>query len=98
VAKVIPTILLDPVVSEPEPALTPEQQEPVNSALNRESVVLTGPAGCGKSVIVRVIKAAFETRHQQYHTALQDPGRRSAAEHEGPWRLAVTASTGIAAM
>jgi superfamily II DNA or RNA helicase len=98
VAKAVPPIPLDPVAPEPEPELTAEQQEIVNRVLKRESVFFTGPAGCGKSVVVRAIIAAFDSLNAAHNAALQDPASRSAALHEGPWRLAVTASTGLAGM
>jgi ATP-dependent DNA helicase PIF1 len=65
-----------------ESALSPQQKHLMARALRGESVFFTGPAGTGKSVLLRGIIRALFFRDK--------PGFNS--------RVAVTASTGMAAL
>jgi hypothetical protein len=55
-----PAAIIDP---EPEIVLSPPQQRILDMVLSGKSVLIHGSAGTGKSVLIRAIKKAFETRY-----------------------------------
>lgn len=76
--------------AEPGPPLSPQQAEILARVMRGDNIFFTGPAGTGKSVLLRAIIKAFKEK-EEAHAA----GGGSSRAESG---LAATASTGIAAM
>ncbi|WVN90430.1 uncharacterized protein L203_105666 [Cryptococcus depauperatus CBS 7841] len=91
-----------------EPVLSPQQSQILSRILEGESFFFTGSAGTGKSVLLRAIIQAF--RQKEMEEELLNPvdtekltflkhikkSRGSVKDQVQRWKLAVTASTGMA--
>lgn len=90
------------------PTLTPEQAQILDRIILGESIFFTGPAGTGKSVLLRAIISAFkdrqsgegeeEVRRREQMAGQILSGRQYEGVRQKGWNLAVTASTGMAAV
>lgn len=89
-----------------EPDLSPQQQDVLRRVLDGENLFITGPAGSGKSVLLRAIVRAFRQREEASGEALPElpasapppGGKKAEVRKRRPFSmLAVTASTGKAA-
>lgn len=91
------------------PKLSPQQQKIFDSILKGNNVLIHGSAGTGKSVIIRAVRAAFDDRHaqleaqkaidaEQAHRPAPPAPPPAGAVPTEPFKLAITAPTGLAAM
>jgi Cdc6-like AAA superfamily ATPase len=99
-----------PLTAPNDPPLTEQQAEILERILNGENIFFTGSAGTGKSVLLRAIIRAFKERydaemaedvkHKKANGETSSSGEAYGVDEvkERRWKLAVTASTGMAAM
>jgi hypothetical protein len=88
----IPSPNPNPQVTEPEPeapVLSPAQQKILDKVLLGQSVLIHGSAGTGKSVLIRAIKKAFETRYESLN-----PGEPKPDSTEGGGALGQARASG----
>jgi ATP-dependent DNA helicase PIF1 len=94
--KVTPTLKAKKT-DRPVQELSDQQRDILTRVLSGESFFYTGSAGTGKSVLLRAIIAAFRERQAAwYEEARYVPPGVDVSENR--WQLAVTASTGMAAV
>lgn len=94
--------------------LSPAQQNIVNRVLAGENIFFTGPAGSGKSAVIRGLNRAVRARFERScesgadeawlnENRCDDDGHRlngitTDITRPRPWRIQLTASTGKAAV
>jgi len=90
-APAVPLPLPPVVVHEPEPEiiLSPPQQRILDMVLAGRSVLIHGSAGTGKSVLIRAIKKAFDTRYEALN-----PLESKADDSEGRGAVAQARASG----
>ncbi|ODN80748.1 hypothetical protein L202_02904 [Cryptococcus amylolentus CBS 6039] len=86
-----------------EPVLSPQQSKILHMIMGGENVFFTGSAGTGKSVLLRAIIKMFREKEKEVDSKIASQGLSELLENlnapgmvPSRWKLAVTASTGMA--